>query len=183
MHNANAGEIVYPARSPKKSLAHSPAPLCGTPRRNSTRASWAAGFIGQHCRTIEMGIHHNFILSFPRQARAPHCAACRWQMPRSGSHSQSTQVFLYRSWYSFWRQPAPRAPPLARCSRGSGAWFALTTRAPTLRYGKRTAHPSRVRENGIPTSSRGALLRASAFWGKGAPHAIAALGHSSGGIG
>lgn len=149
MHHANAGKIEYPARSPKKSLAHSPAPLCGTPRRNSARVSWAAVFIGQHCRTHDTGQQHRFILTFPRPTRAPHCAACRWQMPRSGSHCQSTRVFLYRLGYSFRRQPAPRAPPLARCSRVSGAGLALTTRAPTLRCGLRNARPSRARENGI----------------------------------
>lgn len=233
MHNTNAGKIEtmcalpfsLAPRSPKQSLAHSPAPLCGTPRRNSARVSWAAGFNGQHCRALKLGqrrktedfaqslaagkesyarqlkttqrvracanaqtlprrfsqnpcFTHSFIFTLPRSARAPHCAACRWQMPRSVAYCQSTRVFLCGLGYSFRRQPAPRAPPLARCSRGSGARFALTTRAPTLRYGKRNAHPSRVRENGIPTSSRGALLRASAFWGKGAPHAAAALGYS-----
>lgn len=141
MHHANARKIKNPARSPKKSLAHSPAPLCGTPRRNSARASWAAGFIGQHTRAPPF--------FFPQPARAPHCAACRWQMPRSVTYCRFTQVFLCGSGYSFRRQPAPRAPPLAHCSRGSGARLALTTCAPTLRYGKRNARPSRARENDI----------------------------------
>lgn len=174
MHHANAGKIKYPARSPKKSLTHSPAPLCGTPRRNSARASWAAGFIGQHCRALKLGqrrktedFAHSFILPFPRPARVPPCAACRWQMPRSVTYSRSTRVFLCRFGYSFRRQPAPREPPLARCSRGSGARFALTTRAPPLRFSLRNAHPSRVRENDIPTSSRGALPAGLRFLGQG----------------
>lgn len=65
MHNANPSKIEticalpfsLSPRSPKKALTHSRAPLCGTPRRNSTRVSWAAGFIGQHCRALKLDRH------------------------------------------------------------------------------------------------------------------------------
>ena len=83
----------------------------------------------------------------------------------------------------FGGSPPPVNPPLRPARRGSWARFALATGAPTLRYGKRNAHPSRVRENtalhkltggapcGFPLSGDRALN----------PHA-AALGYSSGGI-
>lgn len=177
MHNANAGEIEYPARSPQKSLAHSPAPLCGTPRRNSARVSWAAGFIGQHCRTHDTGQQHNFILSFPRPTRAPHCAACRWQMPRSGSQSRSTRVFLCGFGYSFRRQPAPRAPPLAPCSsRFLGKVRARNGRASAALQPKERSPLKGSREYSTPQAHGGRSLRVSAFWGMGAQPARCRLG-------
>ena len=166
MHNTNAREIEYPARCPMISLAHSPAPLCGTPRSNSARVSWAAGFIGQHCRTHAAGKQHSFILSFPRPARAPHCAACRWQMPRSVAYCWPTRVFLCGLGYSFRRQPAPREPPLAPCSsRFLGKVRARNGRAYTALRQKERSPLKGSREYSTPQAHGGRSLRVSAFWG------------------
>ena len=169
MHHANAREIENPARSPKKSLAHSPAPLCGTPRRNSARVSWAAGFIGQHSRAPPF--------SLPQPARAPHCAACRWQMPRSVAYCRSTRVFHCGLGYSFRRQPAPRAPPLAPCSsRFLGKARARNGRASAALQPKERSPLKGSRECNTPHAHGGRSLRVSAFWGKGAQPARCRLG-------